>query len=439
MGKPAEPLLRRPSWVRWRIVTLLMALSFMSHFHRVSMPVAGSEHIMGEFHLSPTEMGLVYSAFLLTYTIFMTPGGWFADRFGSRAALLAMSAGSAVFGALTGLVGWLFAGTAVFIALLLVRGLMGIFNAPLYPSSGRMVARWLPPGQRAWANGLITGAAPLGIAMANVLFAFLMDGVGWRLAFVLTGLLTAALAALWFTYATDFPSQHPGVNQAEWNLLQSAGNAAPGGEEKDGVRGDWLHLLRNRNLLLLTLSYTAVGYFEYLFFYWMDYYFKGVLRLDEHESRFYAALPPLAMMVSMPLGGWVSDRLSQVYGYRVGRSLVPVVGMIASAVLLYAGISATQPGWIVLWFALALAAVGACEGPFWTTAVEVGGARGGTSAGICNTGGNLGGILATSLTPLVSAYFGWFVGLSLGSLVCLLGVVLWLWIDPQQRSGDREQ
>ena len=52
--------------------------------------------------------------------------------------------------------------------------------------------------------------------------------------------------------------------------------------------------------------------------------------------------------------------------------------------------------------ALALAAVGACEAPIWTTAVELGGRRGGTAAGICNTGGNAGGLLAPIVTPLVS-------------------------------------
>jgi ACS family glucarate transporter-like MFS transporter len=435
MGKPAELPLQRPSWVRWRIVALLMALSFMSHFHRNSMSVAGTEHIIPEFSISPTQMGLVYSAFLLTYTLCMTPGGWFADRFGSRAALFVMSAGSAVFGALTGLTGFLFAGSAVLFVLLVVRGLMGIVNAPMYPSSARMVAHWLPPGQRAWANGLINGAAPFGIAMANLLFAFLMDAVGWRNAFVLTGLFTAVLAALWIGCTTDFPSQHPRVNAEEWALLRSPGKRVSRKEAKDGGRGGWQHLLGNRNLLLLTVSYAAVGYFEYLLAYWMEYYFKEVLKFDRIESRFYAAVAIVAMGLGMFLGGWASDRLTKAYGPRIGRSLVPVLGMIASGVLLYAGISATEAGWIVLCFALALAAIGACEGPFWTVAVEVGGARGATSAGICNTGGNLGGILATSLTPVFGEYLGWFGGLSLGSLVCLIGAVLWLWIDPSKKSS----
>jgi sugar phosphate permease len=64
-----------PTWVRWRIMGLLMAFSFMNHFNRVSMALAGDERIMHQYGISPPRMGVVYSAFLITYTIAMTPGG----------------------------------------------------------------------------------------------------------------------------------------------------------------------------------------------------------------------------------------------------------------------------------------------------------------------------------------------------------------------------
>jgi dipeptide/tripeptide permease len=89
----------------------------------------------------------------------------------------------------------------------------------------------------------------------------------------------------------------------------------------------------------------------------------------------------------------------------------------------------------VTWFALALAAVGATEGPLWATALELGGRHGATAAGIFNTGGNAGGVVAPIVTPLVSESFGWGWGIGLGSLVCLAGVTFWLWIDPGEGSG----
>jgi ACS family glucarate transporter-like MFS transporter len=127
------------------------------------------------------------------------------------------------------------------------------------------------------------------------------------------------------------------------------------------------------------------------------------------------------------------------YGYRLGRAIVPVVGMLASAVFLLIGLWATEPVWIVAWFTLAMASVGACEGPMWATAIELGGRHAGTSAGIFNTGGNAGGALSPYLTPLVSKHFGWQIGISLGGVACLIGVVLWFWIDPKERCIDGEK
>src|SRR5262249_44239487 len=52
----------------------------------------------------------------------------------------------------------------------------------------------------------------------------------------------------------------------------------------------WHSLFRHRSLMFLTISYGAVGYIEYLFFFWMHYYFDDVLKLGKVESRVYAAV-----------------------------------------------------------------------------------------------------------------------------------------------------
>src|SRR6476661_1977231 len=117
---------------RWLILALLMALCFISHFNRASMASAGDERLMKQFSITPESMGLVYSAFLIVYTIFMVPGGLFIDRFGPRAALMLMGFGTALFCAVTGAVGWGFVGAGqVWVTLLVVRSLMGMFTTPL--------------------------------------------------------------------------------------------------------------------------------------------------------------------------------------------------------------------------------------------------------------------------------------------------------------------
>ncbi|HEV3026833.1 MAG TPA: hypothetical protein VG457_04630, partial [Planctomycetota bacterium] len=97
-----------------------------------------------------------------------------------------------------------------------------------------------------------------------------------------------------------------------------------------------------------------------------------------------------------------------------------------------------QPFWIVACFSLALASLGACEGAFWTTAIDLGGERAGISAAIVNTGGNAGGALAPWLTPRISLIFGWHGALVVACVFCFVGALLWVWIDPDEGSATPE-
>jgi MFS family permease len=405
------------------------------------MAVAYDERIINQYSISDVAMGWVYSAFLIAYAIFMTPGGWFIDRLGARFALIVMGFGSAVFGALTGLVGMsVVSPLMLWLSLMLVRSLMGIFTAPIYPASARLISRWIPFHQRAWANGMVNSAALVGIACTYVGFGRLIDRFDWPNAFLITGLVTALLAGVWTIYAKDHPSQHASVNPAELRMLLGAEDEAEHLRSAAGTHASshgWVELLKNRSLLFLTLSYAAVGYFQYLFFFWMHFYFKDQLHMGKEESRYYAGIPNLAMAAGMVLGGLISDRLVKAWGSRLGRATMPVAGISLGAFFLFIGLVPKEPGWIVAWFSLAMAAVGTAEGSFWATAVEVGGQRGGSAAGIMNTGGNVGGLLAPILTPFVSKQFGWPWGIGLGSIVCILGVVLWFWINPRERITEK--
>jgi MFS family permease len=146
------------------------------------------------------------------------------------------------------------------------------------------------------------------------------------------------------------------------------------------------------------------------------------------------------MAVGMVVGGRLSDSLLRSLGHRRGRALVPPAGLLAGAVLVLVGSRLSMPLAVAGCFALAVAAVGATEGPCWATAVELGGRRGGSSAGIFNTGGNLLGLIAPVVTPWVAEDlgFGWSAAVALGSIACLAGAVPWLWIDPTERPREDE-
>jgi MFS family permease len=418
----------RATSVRWRIVGLLLGYSALVHFNRISISVAGNERLMTQFNISETTLGNLYSAYLITYTILMTPGGWFIDRFGSRAALLVVGFGSALCVGLCGIAGFTVSSASLIISTLIaIRLFMGVANAPFHPGAAAAVCRWIPGPRRSLANGLVNAAALVGISCTYYLFGFMMDRLGWPTAFLVAASVTLAVAFAWTVYAANGPAQHRGVNDEERRLIraENPGKPAP-------VRHFRVPPWKRRSIILLTLSYAADNYFQYLFFYWMQHYFDKVLGLGKEIGRLYATIPTVAMAIGMASGGWLTDQAQSRWGARRGRRIVTATGMMASAILLAAGVVSKEPILIVTCFSLALAALGMSESAFWTTATDLGGERAGIAAAIVNTGGNAGGALAPWLTPRIGVRFGWHWALVVACLFCFVGAVLWKWIDPDE-------
>ena len=405
----------------WRIVPLLAMLVFLGHFNRIAMSVAGSERIMQEYSIDPSRMGTIYSAFLLTYTLSMTPVGMLADRFGPWLILGLAAFGLGLGSLATGGVGFAISGAGLVAALLGVRAVMGSLSSPLHPSTARLVANWMPPAHRVLANGLTLSAAMLGIALTYYVFGALMDRFDWPVAFMITGGVTLAAGVIWYGLGGDAPNARRAVARA---------GAPP--------MAGWATLLRNRSLVFVALAYGALGYFEFLFFYWMQYYFGTVLDLGDATSRLYSTIVTLAMAAGVISGGWITDGLIARLGRQRGLAAVPVVGMALGALFLWLGVAAETPAWIVAWFSLGAFTSTAAEAASWVTVVDLGRERGTTAGGIMNTGGNIGGFVAPILTPWLGTQLGWHWAVGVGAAVSLAGALLWLGVrvPSQQASGQ---
>src|SRR5438309_4128123 len=123
----------------------MIAFSMMSYFDRTIMSIAGPQ-IMKEFDLSATQMGSVYSAFILSYAIMMIPAGHVADQLGPRLTLLLMGLSAAMFTGLTALGGKPGLGSVLGVvpALLAIRLGLGVGTVPLYPAAAKMSSHWIP-------------------------------------------------------------------------------------------------------------------------------------------------------------------------------------------------------------------------------------------------------------------------------------------------------
>lgn len=424
---PPAPSARRAGLLS--TVPLLMLVVATAHFNRVGMAVAGAERIIPREGIDPERMGLVYSAFLLLYTLAMLPGGWFIDRFGPRTALMVLCCGATVFVALTGAVGLLAEGPgSLWIGLLIVRSMLGLLNAPLHPASARMVFERVPPTSRSMANGLVTFAACLGIASSYILMGRLIDLTGWPIAFVISGGWTLLVAVVWGL----------GSGSARDGAGSTAGSGS--GIELPALRS----VLGRRDVIGLTLSYTAYTYFQYLFFYWIQYYFETMQHVELSVSRRYSMMITLSMGLGMVAGGWLADRVPRSMSPRARRALVPVLGMIASGVVFELGLLAPDDRVTLAAFTLSAALLGLCEAGFWTTVVELGQPFGGAAAGLMNTGGNAGGTISPALTPLLGAFFaarygpevGWRLGLGVAGIIVITGAAFWWGVGRDEHDDE---
>lgn len=422
----------RPTNVRWLIVAMLVAIVFLAHFNRISMTVAGNAKLIGPDKISEQAMGWVYSAFGIVYTIGMLPGGWLIDRFGPRLALAVMGVGFGLCSMLTGAVGHLSLGiAALLVPLLVIRGLAGASSIPLHPGAARAVSLWMPARSRSTANGLITAGALVGIAVCYPSFGWLIDRFDWPQAFMIGGAALACVGLAWYFLSADSPHSHRWSNAAERELV--AGDQQAPSRVK-ATLGDIVRLFANRSLVLLTLSYGALGYVQYLFFYWMEYYFGKVLNLSPDDSRDNSFVVTMAMAVGMACGGVVADQLCGWLGQRRGAQIVAGGGMMLCAVFGLLGITVSDSALVTFYFALSFASLGLCEGIFWTTAPRLEPRSGGLACALVNTGGNGIGFIAPVLTPILGKHYGWNSAIVVGCIVCGVGALLWLGIGSEARK-----
>src|SRR3954470_7980727 len=204
----------RPSRARYYVLGLSFIVGLVMFLDRACMGTA-TPMIMREFGLDKIAMGWSVSAFNWTYALFQIPGGWLADRFGSRIVLAGAITWWSIFTAATGgasSAGWL----------AVMRGLFGMGEAAAWPAASRSLLRWLPVQQRAFGQGFQHSGARLGAAFAPTMVVFLIAQSGWRAVFYLFGASGILVAIAWYVYYRDFPQEHYATNKAELALLEQS-------------------------------------------------------------------------------------------------------------------------------------------------------------------------------------------------------------------------
>jgi ACS family glucarate transporter-like MFS transporter len=413
--------------IRWFVAAMVAGFAFVSYVERMNISIAAAM-MMPELSLSKTEMGQIFSAFLWGYAIFQVPVGRIGDLFGPRITLTIAALLWGITSALTGLLpGSMLKGSyAVLGVLIVLRFCLGAAEAATFPVGARAIRNWTPIWERGIGNSIMIAGASIAAAVTSPLVSWLMLRVGWRNSFYITSLAALVIALVWYLAVTDDPRDHKHIGDPELHMLSSnAGTHAMRAREEHASIS---RLLKNKNVLLLSLSYTCEGYVLFIFVFWLYLYLIEVRGFTILNGGLVASLPWLTAFACTPVGGWVCDRLSGTKARVAGARTVIMIGYGLSGTLLFVAAKVENRTAAVFALCLSVGFLYFAEPAFWATSLHIAGSDAGASSGIMNTAGILGGIVSTSVVPIIVKHFGWMPALASGAVVAIACTGAWFFM-----------
>jgi MFS transporter, ACS family, glucarate transporter len=412
---------------RWVLIFWIFLVSAVAYLDRVNLSIA-KRAIANAFQLDNTHLGWVFTAFLLGYAFFQAPAGRLADRIGPRLILML---GVIWWGIFTVLITVIPPGMAGLLPLLIaIRFCLGIGEAVVYPASNSVVARWVPSSERGIANGLIFAGVGFGAGVTSPLVNYIVTHQGWRAAFWVSAMIGLTAGVIWYLLARDTPARHPWVAPEERSYIEKG---LPPLQPK-GDKLPWSYILSLPDLWAVTFSYFTYGYAAQIFFTWFFSYLSDVRGLNLTQSSYYTMLPFIAMSIGSIVGGIISDRLTKNYGTRIGRCGIAVVGIGLSAVFIALGTQAGSPQLASIILAGGAGSLYLSQSSFWSVSADIGGKSAGSVSGFMNMGGQLGGALTASLTPVIAQKFGWSASFMVAAALCAAGAIAWMFVGRSAKA-----
>jgi len=406
---------------RWAIGILLGVGVLVNYVDRISVSVAAPQ-LQKEFHLTPEEMGLLFSAFFWSYSLAQLPSGLLLDRFGvktvGRWGTFLWTAASGLTALATGYAG-------IFVA----RLVLGIAEAPGMIGNQKATGYWFPRNERSRSTAVFDSCAKFANVIGVPLVAFFVVRWGWRWGFAVTAFLSLLyFVAYWFLYRD--PSQDRHLSRQEYDHI-IVGGATPEGPSGVGQVMMLGYILKSRKVWAHTIGYSAYGYSFYLFLTWLPSYMVQALHMSILKSAALSTIPwAFASLADLLIGGFLVDWfIARGIDDTKVRKIAIVSGMVAGLAVFGATMT-VDPVWAIVWITIALSGVSAAA-PVASSVVSLISPRGGTATigGFANFINNLMGVAAPVITGFVVGLTKSFSGAFLiAGLVLLVGILAYVFM-----------
>ncbi len=409
--------------LRWIIVALLFMATGLSFLDRQVLSLAIIK-IKDEFHMTDVEYGWINTAFLLSYAIMFTLGGWLIDRFGTRVGL-AVSVGLwSLSSAMHGLVQnvWQL-GTA--------RFFLGLGEGGAFPGAAKGVTEWFPQKERGFAMGIAIGGAALGAVIAPPLTVYMTTLFGWRGTFIATGLIGAIWVLIWLIFYKK-PQKSRLITDKERTYITG------GKKEHEVAKKKYIPfkaILQTKEAWgLISIRFLLDPVFYFIMF-WIPKYLSEERGVSFEQIGNLFWIPFLALGISNMIGGWASDKLINS-GISVNKSRKTIMGIAAAVTMLTALTTvASSVGMAIFFISLFMFAHGFWITNYITITSEVFGKHAtSTVVGMAGTAGAVAGLLINPLIGKVVENYSYLPMWIASGIMYPIGFVVLLIMIPKIRE-----
>jgi D-galactonate transporter len=415
--------------MRWSIVAMAFLGTTINYIDRANLGVA-LPSLKKEFGLSPEMSGLILGAFFWTYASFQLPSGWFVDKVGPRIAYTVAVVWWSIFTSATAV-------ARGFASMFGFRLLLGVGEAPAYPTNAKSVAEWFPRSERAFATAIYDSGARAGTVAALPLCTWIIKEWGWRASFVITGIIGIVWSFVWYALYRH-PSKHPLVSDAEREYI-AAGQPAAAAK---GAKVPWGSLFKYRTIWGMMMGFFCLNFVIYFFVTWFPTYLRDGRGFTDVKTGIFGMAPGLFAILAGWMGGRTSDYLVR-RGYSLTRARkIPIVGgmVVASSI----GLAVVVPSAAAAVALLALSYGGLCfaAASIWSLPADVAPTPQHVASigGIQNFASNTAGICITYLIGKLLAKTGGFVvPLVMAGGFAILGALSYLFIVPEVKPLEARE
>ncbi len=296
---------------RWIVCGLLFAATAINYVDRQMIALLKPD-LAAELSWSETDYANIVFWFQAAYAIGYLSFGRIVDAIGAR------------LGYAVAVVVWTVAhmahgGVHTVIQFALARFGLGLGESGNFPSGVKAVTTWFPVRERAFAIGLFNAGANVGAILTPLLIWAMVPALGWRMTFVLTGVLGMIWLVAWLAVYRDRPEETPGISAAEIAHIEQD----PADPVVDAPNL-WRRVVRARETWAFALGRFFIDPIWWFYLFWLPSYLGKQYGLNltswsTPKAALALALIYLISDLGSVGGGWLSGRLIHV-GMSVNRA-----------------------------------------------------------------------------------------------------------------------